>query len=147
MIVSRSTPLGCLFLAMLVGGSSDASGQWSQFRGPNGSGVDSAAGYPVAFSPTNNVVWKAAMPYGQSSPVVAAGHVYLTASEGARRLTICLDAATGRELWRREITPARRQDAFHTNDPASPTAAADQDGVVVFFPDVGLTAYTSEGKD
>lgn len=147
MIVSRSTPLGCLLLAMLVGGSSDASGQWSQFRGPNGSGVDSAVGYPVTFSPTSNVVWKAAMPYGQSSPVVAGGHVYLTASEGPRRLTICLDAATGRELWRRTITPLRAQKAFHENDPASPTAAADEDGVIVFFSDVGLAAYTREGKD
>ena len=86
------------------------------------------------------------MPYGQSSPVVAGGHVYLTASEGAQRLTICLEAATGRELWRRQITPVRKQDAFHVNDPASPTAAADQDGVVVFFPDVGLAAYTPEGR-
>ena len=147
MIACRSTALGWLLLGMIAAGAGDASGQWSQFRGPNGSGVDSAAGYPVAFSPTNNVVWKVAMPYGQSSPVVAGGHVYLTASEGARRLTICLDAATGRELWRRDITPSRRQDAFHANDPASPTAAADEDGVVVFFADFGLAAYTPDGKD
>jgi hypothetical protein len=31
---------------------------WTQFRGPNSSGVDFAAGYPVEFSPTKNVVWK-----------------------------------------------------------------------------------------
>jgi outer membrane protein assembly factor BamB len=147
MIACRSTALGGLLLAMLCAGAGDASGQWPQFRGPNGSGVDSAAGYPVAFSPTRNLVWKAPMPYGQSSPVVAGGHVYLTASEGERRLTICLDAATGRELWRRAITPVRKQSAFHANDPASPTPAADEGGVVVFFADVGLAAYTPEGKD
>ena len=95
----------------------------------------------------SNVLWKVATPHGQSSPVVAGGHVYLTASEGARRLTICLEAATGRELWRREATAVRRQDAFHVDDPASPTAAADDDGVVVFFPDVGLAAYAPDGKD
>jgi outer membrane protein assembly factor BamB len=147
MIAYRSTVLGWLLLGMLAAGAGDAFGQWPQFRGPNGSGVDSAVGYPVAFSPTNNVVWKVAMPYGQSSPVVAGRHVYLTASEGERRLTICLDAATGRELWRRQITPGRVQKVFHTNDPASPTAAADEDGVVVFFADFGLAAYTPEGKD
>ena len=54
MIASRSTALGCLLLGMVAAGAGEASGQWSQFRGPNGSGVDSAAGYPVAFSPTNN---------------------------------------------------------------------------------------------
>lgn len=147
MIVYRSTALGSLFLWILAVTAGDAFGQWSQFRGPNGSGVDSAVGYPVAFNPTTNVVWKTVVPYGQSSPVVAGRHVYLTASEGERRLTICLDADTGRELWRRAITPARVQHAFHANDPASPSAAADEDGVIVFFADFGLAAYTAEGKD
>ena len=124
-----------------------ASAQWPQFRGPNGSGVDSAAGYPVAFSPSTNVVWKTAVPYGQSSPVVSGGHVYVTASEGERLLTICLEAATGRELWRREIRPTTRHKIFKANDPASPTPATDEDGVVVFFPDFGLAAYTPDGKD
>jgi outer membrane protein assembly factor BamB len=41
----------------------------------------------------------------------------------------------------------RRQNAFRANDPASPTAAADEDGVVVFFADFGLAAYTPEGKE
>jgi len=147
MIACQSTRLGWLLLATLAAGAGEASAQWSQFRGPNGSGVDSAVGYPVTFSPTSNVVWKIAVPYGQSSPVVAGRHVYLTASEGERRLTICLDAAAGRELWRRQITPTRRQTAFHANDPASPTAAADEDGVIVFFADFGLAAYTPEGKE
>jgi len=146
-IACRFARLGSILLATLALGAGHASAQWSQFRGPNGSGVDAGAGYPVAFSPTTNMVWKAAVPYGQSSPVIAGGHLYLTASEGERRLTICLDADTGRELWRRAISPARRQEAFHANDPASPTAAADQDGVVVFFADVGLVAYTPDGKD
>ena len=121
--------------------------QWPQFRGPNGSGIDSAAGYPVAFSPAANVAWKAAIPYGQSSPVIAGGRVYLTASENDRLLTICLDAATGRELWRREIRPATRHKIFRANDPASPSPAADGDGVVVFFADVGLVAYTPDGNE
>ncbi len=120
---------------------------WAQFRGPNGSGVDSAAGYPVEFSPTKNVVWKRAIPYGQSSPVVAGGHVYVTGSEGDRLLTICFDSRTGAELWRREIRRKKATPIFRANDPASPTPAADELGVVVFFADFGLAAYTPDGKD
>ena len=71
MIAARSIGLGCLLLSVLAAGAGEAFAQWSQFRGPNGSGVDAAVGYPVAFSPTSNVVWKMPMPYGQSSPVVA----------------------------------------------------------------------------
>jgi outer membrane protein assembly factor BamB len=123
-----------------------ADNQWTQFRGPNGAGVDAAGGYPVEFSPSKNVIWKKAVPYGQSSPVVAGGRVYLTASEGERLLTICFDARTGSLLWQREIR-RKPQQIFRANDPASPTPAADESGVVAFFPDFGLVAYTPDGKD
>jgi outer membrane protein assembly factor BamB len=123
-----------------------ADNQWTQFRGPNGSGVDSAGGYPVESSPSKNVVWKKAVPFGQSSPVVVGGRVYLTASQGDRLLTICLDAKTGAQLWQREIR-AKTQQVFHANDPASPTPSADESGVVAFFPDFGLVTYTPDGKD
>jgi len=121
--------------------------RWAQFRGPNGTGVDSAVGYPVEFSPSRNVVWKKAVPFGQSSPVVAGSHLYLTASESDKLLTICIDAKTGSELWRREIRRQRSHKIYSANDPASPTPVADESGVVAFFPDFGLAAYTPEGKD
>ncbi len=136
------------FALMTLAGAawSQTSGVWPQFRGPNGSGVDSATGYPVEFSPQKNVAWKQTIPFGQSSPVVVDGRVYLTASAGAKRLTICLDATTGREIWRREIEIARADKIYRANDPASPTPAADAAGVVVFFPEFGLAAYTPDGK-
>jgi outer membrane protein assembly factor BamB len=121
--------------------------QWTQFRGPNGSGVDSATGYPVQFSPSKNVVWKRAVPYGQSSPIVTGGRVYLTASEGDRLLTICLDLKTGAQLWQRELRRKKSNSLFRANDPASPTPVADEHGVVAFFQDFGLVAYTPDGKD
>ena len=43
-------------LGLLVSVSADrALAQWPQFRGPNGSGVDSSTGYPVEFSPTKTI--------------------------------------------------------------------------------------------
>ena len=111
----RSFPLFALpFLAWIASGAD----QWTQFRGPNGSGVDSSPGYPAEFSPSKNVVWKKAIPYGQSSPVVVGARVYLTASEGDRLLTILIDAKTGAELWRREIRRERPHKIFHANDQA-----------------------------
>jgi outer membrane protein assembly factor BamB len=145
--IFRRAGHGWLVLGLLAAAAGEAPAQWPQFRGPNGSGVDSASGYPVAFSPSSSLVWKASVPYGQSSPVVAGGHVYLTASEGDRLLTICVDAATGRERWRRDIHRKRTQKVYRANDPASPSATADQDGVVVFFADFGLVAYSRDGQE
>jgi outer membrane protein assembly factor BamB len=73
--------------------------------------------------------------------------LFLTASDNDRLLTICLDARTGKELWRREIHRERAQKLFRANDPASPTPAADDSGVYVFFPDFGLVSYTPDGKE
>lgn len=135
-------------VGLLVGGTTGTlHGQWTQFRGPNGAGVAADTGYPTTFSPTQAVLWKATVPYGQSSPVVADGHVYLTASDGDRLFTISLDQATGREQWRREVKATTRHEIYKANDPASPTPAADAGGVVAFFPDFGLVAYTPDGKD
>jgi outer membrane protein assembly factor BamB len=139
------TLLASLFLLVVTASHADA--QWTQFRGPNGSGVDSSTGYPAEFSPTKNVAWKVAVPYGQSSPVIAGTRLYLTASEGDRLLTICLDARSGREQWRREVKRDRVFDAYKANDPASPTPAADESGVVAFFPDFGLVSYSAAGEE
>ena len=54
--------VSCLMLIFTV---DRADAQWARFRGPNGSGVDLSTGYPVEFSPTKNVSWKALFPYGQ----------------------------------------------------------------------------------
>ena len=123
-----------------------AGAQWSRFRGPNGSGVDSSMGYPVEFSPTKNVAWKTSVPYGQSSPVVVGNRLFGTASEGERLITFCLDARTGKELWRREVRREHRQVAFKANDAASPTPAADENGVVSFFAEFGLVSYNNDGQ-
>ena len=126
-----SAALG-LFLVSLAA-AAPAAAQWGQFRGPNGAGVDAATGYPTAFSPTDHVVWKAALPFAQSSPVVVGSQVYVTTSEGGQLLTVCLDAATGRERWRRAIQLDQSAALYKANDPASPTPVADNEGVVVFF--------------
>ena len=91
------------------------------------------------------MLWKAAVPFAQSSPVVAGGRVYVTAGDGDRLVTIAFDAATGREAWRRSLARSRAHQIYKTNDPASPTPAADEHGVVVFFADVGLAAYAPDG--
>jgi hypothetical protein len=45
-------------------------GDWPRFRGPNGSGVSQATGLPIEFNRSQNLLWKAAVPPGHSSPVL-----------------------------------------------------------------------------
>lgn len=134
--------LGCIFILS----AEDA--DWPRFRGPNGSGVASSAkGLPTRFGPSENVAWKAQVPFGRSSPIVSAGRVFLTATEGETLATLAFDAASGRSLWRRELKAARSQTIYKANDAASPTPAADGKHVYVFFSNFGLAAYTLEGRE
>jgi outer membrane protein assembly factor BamB len=135
-------------LALLVFSTILSATDWPRFRGPNGSGVDaSASELPVEFGPSAGVAWKANVPFGRSSPIVAGGRVFLTATERDRLVTMCFDARSGRLLWRRELKPERTHKVFRANDAASPTPAADEGNVYVFFPDVGLISYTFSGME
>src|SRR6185369_5973952 len=104
MLAMRSLWLGLLLFAAVH------AADWPRFRGPNGSGVDSSTGLPTEFGPSKNLIWKTAVPFARSSPIVAGDRVFLTAAEGKTRLTLAYDAASGRELWRREIQCERVQE-------------------------------------
>lgn len=128
-------------------GTLKADETWSQFRGPNGSGISSvAASLPSELDLEKNVKWKISLPSGHSSPVLFDGHIYLTASQEDSLLTICLDQSTGRELWRQAVNRERKETLDPRNNPASPSPVVNATGVYVFFPEVGLLGYTTKGE-
>ncbi len=120
---------------------------WPRFRGPNGSGVSDARNLPVEFGPEKNVRWKVSLPAGHSSPVTAGDHVFLTASEKDKLLTLCVDRKSGKLLWRREIVRPRSASLHPLNSPASPSPATDGENVYVFFQDFGLISYAADGRE
>lgn len=120
---------------------------WPQFRGVRGMGLSADRDLPVEFGADQNVVWKTAVPPGHSSPIVAGGRIFLTAVDGDKLLTICLERKTGKMLWQREAPRPRKEGFQKTNGPASPTPVSDGKWVYVFFGDFGMMAYDLEGKE
>jgi len=122
-------------------------GDWSRFRGPNGSGVADTGGLPEKFGPLANIIWKTELPLGHSSPVLVGDRVFLTGVDREGLFTFCLSRETGRILWRRECPRPRTERLFHLNTAASPTPATDGVGVYVFFGDFGLISYGLDGDE
>src|SRR5437764_1394170 len=121
---------------------------WPQFRGPNASGVSDETNLPIEFGPDKNVVWKTALPPGNSSPAIAGDKIFLTAVEQEKLFTIALDRATGRILWHREAPRPRKQVIERpANGPVSGTPATDGRNVYSFFQDFGLLAYGPDGNE
>ncbi len=120
---------------------------WPQFRGPAGAGLSSDSNLPAEISAQKNVAWKTALPPGHSSPILVGSRIFLTAIENETLLTLCLDRATGKILWRREAPRPRKEGFQKTNSPAAPTPTSDGESVFVFFGDFGLLAYGVDGED
>lgn len=126
-----------------------AASDWTQFRGPNASGIaDGNPDLPVEFDPGTNVVWKTALPPGHSSPSIGANAIFVTAIENDKLFTFNLDRSTGRIRWRREAPRPRRQVIERpANSPVSATPVTDGRNVIVFFQDFGLLAYGPDGQE
>ena len=137
----------CALWLLAIAGSRARSEDWPQYRGPNASGVSHSTGLPIEFGPNKNVVWKTPLPPGHSSPILTRDRIFVTAVENQKLLTICLDRASGKILWRRESPRPRSEYHQPTNTPASPTPTTDGSNVFVFFGDFGLLSYGPDGNE
>ena len=124
-----------------------ANDEWSQFRGPNGTGVSETKGLPTEFGPTKNVVWKTELLPGHSSPVLTRDRIFVTGHNNYQLFVICLDRQSGKILWQRQVARTRQGRLQNVNGPASPTPVTDGTNVYVFFQDFGMLSYDPDGKE
>ena len=135
-------PLVLLALALPL-----AAGEWSRFRGPNGSGLSNAAGLPVEVGPVTHAAWVAEVPFGRSSPVLTADRIFLTATDGGKLVTLAVDRVSGKVLWRHEIERSHDAGLYKDTDSATPSPVTDGANVYAFFHEAGLVSYDGAGKE
>jgi outer membrane protein assembly factor BamB len=111
-----------------------ASQDWPWWRGPERNGHARTA-VPTKFSPTEQVLWKAAVPgRGHSSPIVVKNAVYLTtADEGQQRhRVLAFGRANGKVLWDVELNRGGFPANNHPkNTEATPSVACDGERLFV----------------
>ncbi len=132
-------------ILLMVPVDSVRSGDWGQFRGPNGSGTNSKLGVPDNWS-MGNVVWKVDSGNGGSSLVASKDKLFITSYENDTRTLRCLNALSGKELWSKSIPKLRKETATPPNDPAMCTPVCDDSVVCAWFPDAGLIACSLDGE-
>jgi len=135
-----------LFLATSIVTAAD----WDRFRGLDGLGIATDKNVPVDFSP-ETALWKTKIPgKGNSSPIVSKGKVFLQSAsdDGSKRMFFCVDAASGKIDWTREIKASLAK-THPKNTMASSSAAADGERVYIVFWDgdeISFTAWDYAGK-
>ena len=121
---------------------------WSRFRGPNGAGVSPSRGLPVEFSSSKNVDWAVDVPFGRPLLSAFAGdRIFVTATEGGKLVTLALDRASGKVLWKQALERRETATLYHDNDSATPTPVTDGSNVYVLFHELGLVSYDSSGRE
>ncbi|MFT7486506.1 MAG: outer membrane protein assembly factor BamB [Candidatus Paceibacteria bacterium] len=144
----QTSLLLCLVLAVPCAGIANTNpGEWSRFRGPNGSGLSLAKNLPGSLNPDEDMLWRIPLAGGHSSPILAADALFLTTADDDGLHTLCIDPESGEVRWTQTAPRTREEALDNRNNAAAPSPVADDELVVSFFSDYGLLAYNHEGEE
>ena len=136
-----------LWFASTLATSVFGAANWPQFRGPDASAVANDGEPLIHFGPASNVLWRVALPAGNSSPVIWGDRLFLTAFDKPQLQTLCLNRRDGKTLWTQSVTPEKIEPVNRTSTPAAPSPVTDGERVYVYFGSFGLLAYDFEGRE
>ncbi|MFO0904327.1 MAG: PQQ-binding-like beta-propeller repeat protein [Pirellulales bacterium] len=144
--------LGATLGLYFVGAAPLCAADWAQFRGPTGASAAVDAKLPTTWSESDkqNVAWKAELPgRGPSSPIVVGDRVVVTCSDGPlqeKMLVVCLDAKSGKQLWRRQFWATGRTYSHPDSANAAPTPASDGQRIFAFYSSNDLVCLDLDGN-
>lgn len=159
----KQATLAITLLTLGITGTA-SSGNWSQFRGPDGRGVSDETALPVQWSETQNLKWKLILPgEGSSSPIIHGDQLFITCYSGyggengskeasdLKRHLLNVDPETGAIRWRKEIPATTAEDLWiggiKEHGYASQTPVCDGEHVFVFCGKTGVLAFDMKGKE
>ena len=99
-----------------------AAADWPQWRGPNRDGYVADAYIPQNWPKTLKEEWKVPVGIGHASPVAANGKIYVFARQGEEEVLRCLDAASGKEIWKSALPIAYEMHPAATGHGKGPKA-------------------------
>jgi outer membrane protein assembly factor BamB len=88
------------FCLMLLIGNCVAAQDWPQWRGPNRDNKVVGFAAPKEWPKELTKKWKVSVGLGEASPLLVGDKVYVFARQGGDEVTLCLDAASGNEIWK-----------------------------------------------
>jgi len=117
-------PVAAVLLVLASAGLGRAA-DWPQYRGPGRDGVAPEVRLPDAWPKKLQERWRIRLGEGFSSPAVAGGRAFVISQEGRDEVVRCLDAGTGREIWRHAYR-AEFRSSWGDGPRATPTVAGDR---------------------
>ena len=130
----------CLLVTLLtVVTSTSFSQEWPQWRGINRDSKVTGFKAPAAWPAELKQAWKVSVGFGDATPALAGNKIYLNTRQADQEVILCLDAATGKELWKSQYpsTAVTGPSGSHPGPRSTPAVA---NGKVITF---GASAIVS----
>ncbi|MCP4726907.1 MAG: PQQ-binding-like beta-propeller repeat protein [bacterium] len=148
---------------ILVSVSIVSAQNWSQWRGPLGTGAAPEGNPPIEWSEQQNIKWKTPLPAtGFSTPAIWGNDIFLTGSisaeagEGSRMsvkaggpvkfIVMAIDRTTGNIKWEKQVREEVPHQGRHPSTTwATNSPCTDGERVYAFFGSRGLYCFTIDG--
>ncbi len=116
--------VGCV---ILIGAAGALAQDWPQWRGPNRDGKVTGFTAPQTWPKALAEKWKTTVGSGDATPALVGDKLYIFSRQGDDEVTLCLNAADGKEVWRDKyaVEAIRGADARAHPGPRSSPAVAD----------------------
>jgi outer membrane protein assembly factor BamB len=125
---------------------------WPWWRGPTLDGKNLDADPPLAWTETENIIWRTPVPgRGHSTPSIRGDRIFLQTADEEKKIQYvnCYLRDTGEELWSAAVHEGAFMPANGSNSQASSTPACDMKRVYAAFPNgdaIRLTALDHDGN-
>src|SRR5450759_2864856 len=128
-----------VFALIMISSLNSYSQDWPQWRGIGRDSKVTGFKAPSAWPTELKQEWKVTVGFGDATPVLTGNKIYLNTRQGNEEVVLCLEAATGKELWKYSYTaPAvTGPPASHPGPRSTPSVA---NGKIVSF---GVSAILS----
>ena len=92
---------GAIVITLIMISSLNSYSQdWPQWRGADRDSKVTGFKAPSPWPPELKQEWKVTVGFGDATPVLTGNKIYLNTRQGNEEAVICLDAVTGKELWK-----------------------------------------------
>jgi outer membrane protein assembly factor BamB len=127
----------CIVATAMLISANLYSQEWPQFRGPGRDSKVTGFKVPGTWPADLKQVWKVNVGTGDATPVLSGGKIYLAVRQGDNEVVLCLDAGTGKEIWKSSY-PAAAVTGPATSHPGPRSTPAIADGKIVTFGVTGI---------
>jgi outer membrane protein assembly factor BamB len=113
---------------------------WPQWRGINRDSKVTGFKVPATWPADLKQEWKVTVGFGDATPLLSGNRLYLNTRQADQEVILCLDASTGKELWRDAYPSIAVTGPSASQHPGPRGTPAISDGKIVTFGAAGIVS-------